>query len=460
MRGFVFFLVFLSSLPYIFVSPFNGVLIWYVFSLGNFHTLTWGFFSDLYYAYIIAILTCCAWMISPTEKKQLPLTPLVLLTLLFSAWMTITSLCALAPEEDVWAKWTIVQKILLMCLVGFALTTTRERVDRLVWVVVLSVGFWGVKGAISFPLHGGGAGIHGPDGGVTADNNEFGIALLMLLPLLFYLWHLTVNRHLRRGLMAMGFLLIFATIFTYSRGAALGLCAMGAVVWLRSPAKLAVGAIILTIGLSVYVVVPETWFDRMSTIEHYEADSSAMGRIHFWEAALRIAELHPIVGGGFRVTFWPAVTNRMLEETRIPRLDKPRATHSIYFDVLSEHGWVGLALFLMIAAYSWSTCSWLIRHSHNRPDLAWANLLGRMGQPVLVGFWTSGAFASLAYFDQYWCILFIFDAARRVVAREIASPAGALAVSPPMRPASPHSAIGPAALAKSDGRPGYAKSRW
>src|SRR5215469_18002774 len=98
MRGLVFFLIFVSSLPLIFVSPFNGVLIWYVFSLGNFHTLTWGFFSDLYYAYIIAILTGFSWMISSIEKKQLPLTPSVILTLLFSLWMTITTLCALAPE--------------------------------------------------------------------------------------------------------------------------------------------------------------------------------------------------------------------------------------------------------------------------------------------------------------------------------------------------------------------------
>jgi probable O-glycosylation ligase (exosortase A-associated) len=402
------------------------VLIWYVFSLGNFHTLTWGFFSDLYYAYIIAILTGFSWMISTVEKKQLPLTLLVVLTLLFIVWMTITSLCALAPEGDVWAKWTTVQKILLMCLVGFALTTTRWRVDLLIWTVVLSVGIWGVKGAISFPLHGGGSGIHGPEGGVTSDNNEFGVALIMLLPLLFYLWHITVDRRVRRGLMVMGILLVFATIFTYSRGAAVGLCAMGVVFWFRSSAKLALGAIILLVGLSAYALVPQDWFDRMNTIGHYEQDSSAMGRINFWQASLRIAELHPIVGGGFRVTFWPAVANPMLEGTEIPRFDKPRATHSIYFDALSEHGYVGLALFLMIAACSWRNCSWLIRQSRNRPDLAWANLLGRMGQSALVGFWSAGAFASLAYFDEYWCILFIFDAARRVVAREIPATAGVL----------------------------------
>jgi probable O-glycosylation ligase (exosortase A-associated) len=458
MRGFVFFMIFILSLPFIFVSPFNGVLIWYVFSLGNFHTLAWGFFSDLYYAYIIAILTCFSWLISPVEKKQLRFTPSVILTLLFSLWMTITSLFALAPQEDVWAKWATVQKILFMCLVGFALTTTRRRIDLLIWTVVLSVGFWGVKGAISFPLHGGGSGIHGPEGGVTADNNEFGVALVMLLPLLFYLWHITGDLRVRRGLKVMGILITFATIFTYSRGAALGLCAMGFVVWLRSSAKLAVGAVIVVGALSVYAIIPQDWFDRMNTIGHYEQDSSAMGRINFWRASLRIAELHPIVGGGFRVTFWPAVANRMLEETTIPRFDKPRATHSIYFDVLSEHGWVGLALFLLIAACSWCNCSWLIRQSRDRPDLVWANLLGRMGQAALAGFWCAGAFASLAYFDQYWCIIFIFDAARLVVAKEIAIPAGTLVPAPERSSPTSEPAIGGAALMNPDGPAVYAKN--
>jgi hypothetical protein len=47
-----------------------------------------------------------------------------------------------------------------------------------------------------------------------------------------------------------------------------------------------------------------------------------------------------------------------------------------------------------------------------------------MGQASLVGYWVGGAFASLAYFDEYWCILFVLDAARRLVAKEIAGAAG------------------------------------
>src|SRR5262245_47823481 len=126
MRGLAFFLVFVSSLPFIFVSPFYGVLIWYVFSIGNFHTLIWGPLATLNYAFVVAVLTCLSWLFSRTEKKQLPMNPLVVLTLLFAVWITITSFFALSPNQaDVWAKWSTVEKILFMCLVGYALTTTQ-----------------------------------------------------------------------------------------------------------------------------------------------------------------------------------------------------------------------------------------------------------------------------------------------------------------------------------------------
>jgi putative inorganic carbon (hco3(-)) transporter len=452
MRGLVFFLVFISSLPLTFINPFNGVLTWYVFSLGNFHQLTWGFFSNLYYGYIIAIATCSSWMIS-REKKQLPLTPLVVLTLLLAMWITITSLFAAASlaeypghVAEIWTRWTIVEKMLFMCLVGYALTTTRERVNQLIWVVVLSIGVWGVKGGVWSLLHAGAGRIRGPEGTEIGDNNDFGLALIILLPLLFYLWQRTENRNIRRGLVVMSFLVIQAALFTYSRGALLGLCAMGAVTWLRSRAKLATGVLIIVVGLFGYAFVPPQWFNRMDTIETYQDDASAMARIYMWQVGLQIAREHPIVGGGFKASLYPVTVNPLLHG--IPEMTTGRAEHSIYFDVLSEHGWVGLALFLMIAGYSWLNCSRLIRQSAGRPELAWANLLGRMGQATLVGYWTAGAFLSQSFLDEYWGVIFIFDAARRVVAAEIASPAGASAAVPSVRLRAPQGGIATGALPK------------
>jgi putative inorganic carbon (hco3(-)) transporter len=450
MRGLAFFLAFIASLPLIFISPFNGILVWYVFSIGNFHTLIWGGpFSNLNYAYVIALVTCISWLFSRTEKKQLPLTPLVVLTLLFAIWITITSCFALAPSFDVWTKWTLVIKILFMCLVGFALTTTPDRVNQLIWTVALTVGVWGMKGAI-WSLLRGGATIHGPDNGPLSDNNDFGLGLVLILPLLFYHWQLATHRLLRRGLLVVIFLVTLAVVLTYSRGALVGLSAMATVFWLRSRAKLVTGIFILLVAVSIYNFAPKDWFGRMETIQTYEEDQSAASRINLWKISLRIAELHPFTGGGFRVTYWPTITNKMLIGTDLPKLTQPRAPHSIYFDALSEHGWIGLALFLGIGAYSWLNCSWLIRNSRRRPDLGWANTLGRMGQPVLVGYATAGAFVSQAYLDEYWCIIFILEAARRIVTKEIATPARIFSIRSSSAPAVPPQAVTPTGFARSD----------
>jgi putative inorganic carbon (HCO3(-)) transporter len=453
MRDIVFLVAFVSSIPLIFVSPFNGVIVWYAFSLGNFHTLTWGSFGGFYYGYIIAISTVVSWMIS-REKKSLPLTPLSVMTLIFMVWITMTTVAA-SPAATIpghawslWDQWKTVEKILFMCLVGYALTTTRERVDQLIWVVVLAIGAWGVKGGIGSILHGGTARIHGPEGTAIGDNNDFGLALILILPLMFYKWQRTENRHIRRGLIVMAILVIIADLSTYSRGALVGLCAMGTVTFLRSRAKLAMGVLIVAVGLSAYAFAPPQWFNRMESIETYEQDSSAMSRIYMWQVGLQIAEEYPLFGGGFKRTIYPETVNSFLHG--IPRLTARRDLHSIWFVVLSEHAWIGLALFLAIAGCSWINCSWLVRQSRGRTDLVWANLLGRMGQATLVGYWAGGTFLSQAYLDEYWCVIFIFDAARRVVSREIARTAASYGATPSMRLRTSQAGIDTLALPRPD----------
>jgi putative inorganic carbon (hco3(-)) transporter len=213
--------------------------------------------------------------------------------------------------------------------------------------------------------------------------------------------------------------------------------------------------LILAVGLGIFSFAPKAWLDRMASIEHYEEDGSATSRLDFWRASLRIAEEHPLVGGGFNVTLWPNAVNPLLLGTDIPRYTVGKATHSSHFQVLSEHGWVGYGLFFIIGAYSWFSCSWLMRHSRGRPDLAWANLLGRMSQAALLGYWVGGAFQSLAYLDEYWCILFILDAARRIVAKEIASPAGAFA----SRLRIAQSGFLTPAIARADKQPSFVEGR-
>src|SRR5678816_1463427 len=100
-----------------------------------------------------------------------------------------------------------------------------------------------------------------------------------------------------------------------------------------------------------------------------------------------------MVGGGF-VTAQENVFRKYA-----PEFKTVHASHSIYFQALGEHGFVGLALFLSLLFYTWNKAGRLARQCRKLPGYEWGDLLMRMTQVSLVGFAVGGAFLSLLHFD-------------------------------------------------------------
>jgi probable O-glycosylation ligase (exosortase A-associated) len=168
--------------------------------------------------------------------------------------------------------------------------------------------------------------------------------------------------------------------------------------------------------------MPETWWAKMGTIFTYEEDGSAMGRIEAWRFAFNLALHRPIVGGGFGAFVPEAFA------VYAPGV-QPRSGHSIYFDSLGNHGFVGLGLFVLLMVVSWRTGSRIMSLTRKVPEQRWAYDLAAMCQVCLIGYWTGGAFLSLSYFDGYYVIISLLVLTQVVVERELkaaaASPAAA-----------------------------------
>ena len=96
-----------------------------------------------------------------------------------------------------------------------------------------------------------------------------------------------------------------------------------------------------------------------------------------------------------------------------------RAYHSIYFQMLGDHGFVGLGIFLLLGLAGWVAARRVIRWTRDRPDFRWANELARMIQVSIVVFAVGGAFLSLAGSDLYYHLLVIASLLQVVVAREL-----------------------------------------
>ncbi len=404
---FVTVVVFLS-LPVILQRPDIGILMWAWLGYMNPHKLSWEFAHDFPYAQIVALTTMFALLLSKEEKK-IPWTWETILLVIFNLWMFVTTVFSLFPELA-WEQWNKVWKIQLMTYVSLMIMTTRWRIQSWIWVIALSLGFYGFKGGIFTLMTGGAYAVYGPTGTFIGGNNEIGMALIMTVPLLRYCQLNTDNPWIRRLLLLGMILCLISVVGTQSRGAFLGLAAMSLYLVRNSRRKWALLIFMLITLPAIYTFMPESWHQRMSTIQAYEEDASAMGRINAWWMAYNLAR-DRLPGGGFETFQYPTFL------AYAPNPNDVHDAHSIYFEVLGEHGFIGLGLFLAIGYSAWRSCRWIMRRTKGRDDLKWIYDLASMLQVSLVGYASAGAFLGLAYFDLYYNLIALIVLAKVIATK-------------------------------------------
>jgi len=405
-----------GSLPFILARPYVGILVWSWLGYMNPHRLSFGFAYDFPFAFCVAVTTLVAAALS-REPKRIPLTPLTVTWFAFIGWMVVTTFNAMYPATA-WVECERVMKIQLMTFATIALMTSVERLRLLVWVIVLSLGFYGMKGGLFTILTGGEYRVWGPPESYVEGNNEIALATLMLLPLMTYLRATTQRQWLRIALLVSMVLCAFSIVGSQSRGAFVGGAAMALFMWLKSRHKLVTGAALVAVIGAMLAFMPQQWYDRMRTIETYDTDQSAMGRVDIWKMAVRLASDKPL-GGGFAL--WTAETF----ERYSPEKPDPHDAHSIYFKVLGEHGWIGLALFLAIGLLAWRAGSWTVRVSERHASLRELGHLARVTQVSLAAFGAGGAFLSLSYFDLFWHMIAILVLCKAIAQRQLAQESAA-----------------------------------
>lgn len=399
-------LVAFGLLPLAFVSPFVGVLLWTWVSLMSPQELVWGFVAGIRWGVYIGGITIVAWMFS-NDRKIVPFNAFNILVVIFTIWMGTTTVFALVPDGAE-HKWDYVVRVMIQVLISSALMTTRIRIHAMIWMIVISVGYYGFKGGLFTVLTGGQFEVIGPAASGIEDRNHLALALAITLPLIFYLHQQSENAWVRRGLVMAMALDVFAIVGTYSRGGLVALAAVLGVMFMRSRAKFAMAAFVVLATPAAFYFMPEEWWERMASIREYEEDNSAQGRLTIWRVCFQIG-LSSIFGGGFVANIYGHVVSRFDPTVA------PRAAHSIYFEVFAEHGVIGFAIWTLIMIVGLANARWLVRASRRRPDLAWASDFGRMAQAAMAAFLVGGAFLSLGYWIQTFLILAVLAASCRLV---------------------------------------------
>lgn len=410
MRDIVLFLGMLYYLPVSLVAPAAGLAVWEWVSLMAPHRLVYGFAYGMRFNLVIAVTTLVGWLISRERKRFTPdALPWVLLA--FFVWSTLNLAFAPYPEFSYY-YWNQTLRSLVAVFLVFILMNNKARVHGMVWVIVISLGFYGFKGGIFTILHGGDYHVFGPPGTQIRDNNKLALALIMSLPLIYYLARHTGNRILRIGLLVAIPVQICSILGSYSRGAFIALSVMAVLVWLRTKHKIRYAVFGIAMAIAALSLMPAKYFERIHTINNMQASSSFDGRLRSWHVAFWYATAHFPFGAGYNAPALPKIYHQYYPA------DTPLVAHSMYFQVLGDQGYLGLMLYLLVLLLALRNTQIIVRQTRNQPELAWAHDLAKMISISMISFCVGAAALSIAYWDGFLIMLALTSCVREITAAE------------------------------------------
>ncbi len=370
-------------------KPWHGAILWIIVSVLNPHLL--GFkMATQPVAAVVAGTTVLATLFRRTEFSLPWRAPLIWFAI-FTVWMCVTYVASGAMDEN-YIMWNKVMKINFMFFVVYGLIIARKQLDYVIWAIASSLCYYGVKGGIFTIATAGAHRVWGPEGTFIGGNNELALALIIGIPLLWYLRQTVTQRWFKHALVASMILCAAAALGSHSRGALLALAAMSLFFWIRSPHKGRIALVMVFVAPILLGLMSQEWEARMATIQTYEEDQSAMGRINAWWMAFNLAKDN-VFGGSFET----ATQAFFMQYAPNPYFIQ--GPHSIYFQVLGQHGFIGLFIYLAMWISTWMACNRIRSLTRDIPEKQETHLLASMIQVSLAGFAVGGAFLGLAYFD-------------------------------------------------------------
>jgi probable O-glycosylation ligase (exosortase A-associated) len=391
-----------------FFNPYYGILVWYWIAYFNPHRLA---YSIHYYpvAEMIAIPTLIGLPFTANINRRIMTRETILLAILY-LWFIASTLHAsslplmAAHMATAWEKLINLGKILLITFVTVMLLTSKERL-RWLWVVVaLSFGLLTIKNTIFGFNTSGASRVYGPEGSFIADNNAFALATNMCLAAFVFLGREEERRWLKLLLYASFVCGIISVVLTYSRGGLLGLIAVMTYLLARSRHKLLNAGLLAAGVLAVLAFAPPAWQQRMDDLFNGKLDSSAQERLITWRTGLNIAAAYPVFGGGFDC-FPDIAVYQHFQPEPLPNFHLSSGPHSIYIQMLGEHGYPGLLLFLGLIG-SCELSLWGLRREARRCQvLRWIIPYTFMVEGGIIAFAVSGAFLEFANFDLWYLMV-------------------------------------------------------
>ena len=391
-----------------FRKPFIALSLWLWTSSFNINQLLYGFAASITYNKLFAGLTMLSFLFYK-DKKNIKIDGLSYLIIIFFMLATLSTIFAIGFTASAWNKWELFAKIILFYFFAIAIINKRIHFDVLIWIFILSIGALAANEGLKFIFSGGNHRI-GTLKAISGDNNFFGVMIVTLLPLAYYIYTQTKHKILKMGVMGVMVLMVLGIFSTYSRGAFLGLIVFAFFFWTNSNNKFLWLLFLVAVIMSMAWLMPDAWFGRMDTIETADTDGSFMNRVISWKMSILIA-MDNFFGGGFKAVqtnfVWQfyALEFDKLDFIPSPEPANLKAAHSIYFQVLGNHGFIGLFFFLLILLTAYLKTIKIHHYALKNKMDNWIVELSKMLKLSLISYCVSGAAVNIAYFDFLYAIL-------------------------------------------------------
>ena len=338
---------------------------------------------------------------------------LITMMLLIYLWVTLTTIFAFIPLYAI-EPWIKVTKIITIALLVYAMLGTQTRLIALLKIMVISFGFYGVKGGIFTIISGGGAHVLGPINSFFADNNGTALVLVMVIPFMVYFVIHAENIYQRYFSLFCALTTSVAVLGTQSRtGFAALILVLGYYMWLQKKLFRAL-MILVPIACVAVFFMPDSWSNRMASTADYETDASFQGRVDMWKVSFDIANDYPVFGGGFNVIYVPEI-----DVQYIPVEVRARAIHSAYFQMIAEHGYGGLIIFLTMLYYVFAASRRMTRQCKLAPHMTWLPDLTIAIRCSVAGYMVMAFMNNIAFFDLIYFVMVIMAIADNLLQKEI-----------------------------------------
>jgi probable O-glycosylation ligase (exosortase A-associated) len=421
-RDLILTIVLFALMPVCYRKPFVGLSVFSWLAYMRVQDLTWGFARGMRWSYYVAIITAAGFLVSKERRRWFLRDWRCTVMMVLVVILGIGILFSRQPSLRQFDRYLEYGKIVAVALFTTAIVNTKERLRVLLWIIALSLGFYGVKSGIWGVLTLGRTAIIRGPGGMLADNNDFSLALSMAVPMLFYLGWTERRPEIRKVFWFALPLTVMTVGLTHSRGGFLSVtAAIACLVW-RSRNRL-VGILVgCLVALTALLVAPKDYKERLQTILEPSQEGSAASRLRAWGVATRMALDNPVLGVGM----YRFQMHYRQYDPSFRWGDDVIVAHSSYFQIWAECGAPALILYFGLILGSFTTC-WSVRAAAKRRyHTSWIINYANMFEASLVAFVVGSAFLNRAHFDLFyhWVALVIaFGAiARREMEDELRFP--------------------------------------